>query len=400
MTCQIQPQIISGIRLGSVCAGIGQVEKDDLVVVELSPETTTALVLTRNAFQAAPVRVARQHLSTSVRYLVINSGNANAGTGEQGLENTYKICEKVAITSNLKASQVLPFSTGVIGQQLPIERIETAIPQAIKNLSEDGWLQAAKAIMTTDTRSKTASTTFRIGEQSFTVTGMSKGSGMIHPDMATMLAFVATDLRVPVQVLQSCLDEVVINTFNSISVDGDTSTNDACVLMATGTAGEVDISIGNSAYHCLKKAIHSVCYSLAEQIVRDGEGATKLIRIQVEDAHNQTEASIVGKTIAGSPLVKTAFFASDPNWGRILAAIGRAPVDRLDVHRISVWLNEVCILQNGDPSESYSEALGQQVMSLPEITVRVSLGRGDASATTLSCDLSYDYVKINAEYRS
>jgi glutamate N-acetyltransferase/amino-acid N-acetyltransferase len=396
----MQPHVIAGIKLGSACAGIRQTERDDLVVIEMAPGTTTAVVLTRNAFQAAPVIITRLHLSELPRYLVVNSGNANAGTGEQGLQNALQVCESVARQTNTIANQILPFSTGVIGEQLPVELIEQAIPQAILNLAEDGWLQAASAIMTTDTRSKSATTSFYIDKKQYHVTGISKGSGMIHPNMATMLAFVATDACVPQSILQTCLNQVIPATFNSITVDGDTSTNDACVLMATGAEGQSDIKLGNSAYQALVDAVQTVCSSLAEQIVLDGEGATKIIRIQVEHALNQTEAELVGKTIAGSPLVKTAFFASDPNWGRILAAIGRAPIDNLDVERISLWLNNVNILSNGNPSSDYREEDGQQAMSATDITVRVSLGRGEASATILSCDLSYDYVRINAEYRS
>ncbi len=396
----MQPHVIAGIKLGSARAGIRQNETDDLVVVEMAAGTTTAVVLTRNAFQAAPIKITRQHLSESPRYLVINSGNANAGTGEQGLKNALQICQSVAQHSNSTAHQVLPFSTGVIGEQLPVKLIEQAIPQALRNLTEDGWSQAASAIMTTDTQSKTATTSFIIGEKQFYVTGISKGSGMIHPNMATMLAFVATDAPVTQAILQTCLNEVIPDTFNLITVDGDTSTNDACVLMATGKAEEADIQPGNSAYHVLVSAVKTVCSSLAEQIVRDGEGATKFIRIQIENAQDQAEAEVVGKTIAGSSLVKTAFFASDPNWGRILAAIGRAPVENLDVERISLWLNDVNLLLNGNPVETYREEEGQQAMSASDITVRVSLGRGSASATILSCDLSYDYVRINAEYRT
>ncbi len=400
MESHSQPQTIAGVKLGTTCAGIRQTERDDLVVIELAPEASTALVLTRNAFQAAPVTIARRHLSDSVRYLVINSGNANAGTGKQGIENTLRICESVAQLTDSETDQVLPFSTGVIGEQLPVDLIEQALPKAIQNLNQNGWLDAANAIMTTDTCPKIASTSFSIADKIFQVTGICKGSGMIHPNMATMLAFVATDANVPQTILQSCLSEVTTTTFNSITVDGDTSTNDACVLMATGKAGEAGIESNNDAYQAFNAAVMDVCSSLAEQIVRDGEGATKLIRIQVEKALDRTEAELVGKTIAGSPLVKTAFFASDPNWGRILAAIGRTPIVALDVNLVSVWLNQVNILDNGKPSASYREEDGQQAMSATDITVRVMLGRGNASAVTLSCDLSYDYVKINAEYRT
>ncbi len=400
MNHQQTPQVIAGLKLGSTCAGIRQSDRDDLVVIEMAPGTTTAVVLTRNAFQAAPVIMTREHLTETPRYLVINSGNANAGTGEQGLINARLICERVAQHTSRSANQVLPFSTGVIGEQLPVESILQAIPQAIDNLSENGWSKAAKAIMTTDTRPKTASTSFRINEKQFQVTGICKGSGMIHPNMATMLAFIATDATVTQQALQTCLDRVIPDTFNSITVDGDTSTNDACVLMATGQTGNPAFQPESRDFQILVNAVKTVCASLAEQIVKDGEGATKFIRIQVDNAYDRAEAELVGKTIAGSPLVKTAFFASDPNWGRILAAIGRAPVNNLDVNLISLWINDVNILSNGNPSPDYREQDGQLAMSAAEIVVRVALGRGNASATILTCDLSYDYVKINAEYRS
>jgi len=398
--CLLQPETIAGIRLGTVCAGIRQTEKHDLVVVELAQQTTTAAVLTRNAFQAAPVIIARQHLSASPRFLVINSGNANAGTGELGLRNTLDICQSVAQCTKTTATQVLPFSTGVIGEQLPVEAIKAAIPSALQNLGEDGWLRAANAIMTTDTCAKTATASFTISGQQFHVTGISKGSGMIHPNMATMLAFIATDARVPRASLQACLDQVIPETFNAVTVDGDTSTNDACVLMATGQTGGPDFQAKTAAWQVLTDAVHTVCSSLAEQMVRDGEGATKFIRIQVDNARSRDEADQVGKTIAGSALVKTAFFASDPNWGRILAAIGRSPVDNLDVNCVSLWINDVNVLTNGNPSPDYREEDGQQAMSAQDILVRVTLGRGNACATVLSCDLSYDYVRINAEYRT
>ncbi|MCH9698919.1 MAG: bifunctional glutamate N-acetyltransferase/amino-acid acetyltransferase ArgJ [Gammaproteobacteria bacterium] len=400
MTISAEPGPVKGIRLGTASAGLYNKQRDDVLIIELTLQSSTALVLTRNAFQAAPVTIARRNSAHPARFLVINAGNANAGTGQQGLNNTEHICEYVAKQTGCESQQILPFSTGVIGQQLPLDLIRTAIPVAIDHLSPDGWLAAAQAIMTTDTRVKIASCNFQIAGQTCQITGIAKGSGMIHPDMATMLAFVATDASVPQAVLQNCLDEVVGDTFNVISVDGDTSTNDACVLMATGQAGNTEIEAGSAEYQQLKDAVFGVCASLAEQIVRDGEGATKFIRIQVESALSTEEAKVIGKTIAGSQLVKTAFFASDPNWGRILAAIGRSPVENLDVARVSIWLNEVNILQDGNPYPNYREEDGQRVMSCSEITIRVALQRGKAQATILSCDLSYDYVKINADYRT
>lgn len=400
VTCLLQPQEITGIKLGTACAGIRQRERDDLVIVELAPDTTTAVVLTRNSFQAAPVQLTRQHLSEHPRYLVINSGNANAGTGEQGIQNARQVCQVVAEHTKTTTNQVLPFSTGVIGEQLPVNSIKQAIPLALQSLEEDGWTKAAWAIMTTDTRPKIASASFNINGKQFHVTGISKGSGMIHPNMATMLAFVATDAGVSQAMLQTCLNHVIPDTFNAITVDGDTSTNDACVLMATGQAGKPDIDSGSQTFKTLVEAVWTVCSSLAEQIVRDGEGATKYIRIQVDNAQSRSEAELIGKTIACSPLVKTAFFASDPNWGRILAAIGRAPIEDLDVNLVGLWINGVNLLINGNPSPTYREEDGQRAMSDTDITVRVTLGRGNASAIIQTCDLSYDYVRINAEYRT
>ena len=400
MTISAEPGPVKGIRLGTASAGLYNKQRDDLLIIELEPQSSTALALTRNAFQAAPVILARKHSAYPTRFLVINAGNANAGTGQEGLDNAWHICEFVARQTGCESQHILPFSTGVIGQQLPLDSIKSAIPDAVEGLSSDGWLAAAQAIMTTDTRVKIASHGFKVAGQTCQITGIAKGSGMIHPDMATMLAFVATDAAVPQAVLQRCLDDVVDDTFNAISVDGDTSTNDACVLMATGLAGNTEFEASSAEYQQLKDVVFGVCASLAEQIVRDGEGATKFIRIQVESALSTEEAKVIGKTIAGSQLVKTAFFASDPNWGRILAAIGRSPVENLDVARVSIWLNEVNILQDGNPYPNYREEDGQRVMSCSEITIRVALQRGKAQATILSCDLSYDYVKINADYRT
>ncbi len=391
---------ISGIRLGSACAGINQTERDDLVVVQLESGSICSAVFTQNAFCAAPITIAREHLSNSPEWLLINSGNANAGTGKLGFQNAERTCNALAKLVNGHPHQVLPFSTGVIGEQLPVEKIEMALPVAIAALSESGWDKAARAIMTTDTRLKGASRTIGIGKHKVSISGIAKGAGMIHPNMATMLAFIGTDAAIKRPLLQTCLQEVMEESFNSITVDGDTSTNDACVLIASGKSGASAFQSSTSFYIQFLNALQDVCNELAEAIVRDGEGATKLIRIKVDSAADKQEASMVAKTIAHSPLVKTAFFAGDPNWGRILAAIGRSGLKDFDISNVSVWLDDVCIIQDGGPAPAYTEESGKTVMMRDEIVVRVDLRRGDASARVLSCDLSYDYVRINAEYRT
>ncbi|NKN32371.1 bifunctional glutamate N-acetyltransferase/amino-acid acetyltransferase ArgJ [Marichromatium bheemlicum] len=393
---------IPGIRLGAGAAGIRYQGRDDLVVMELAEGTTCAAVFTRNAFCAAPVTLARRHLATAApRYLLINSGNANAGTGRPGLEAAQASCGALAGLAGCGVEQVLPFSTGVIGEHLPVERFSTALPGLLPGLSADGWGAAAHAIMTTDTFPKLVSRRFQCGGRTATLTGMAKGSGMICPDMATMLAFVATDAAVTAEVLQQALQTASDRSFNAISVDGDTSTNDACVLAATGALGNATVSDPESADAvALQEALEAVCTELARDIVKDGEGATKLVTIAVEGARDWHEARRVGYTIAHSPLVKTALFASDPNWGRILAAIGRAGVESLDIDRVQVWLGDVAIVRDGGRAADYEEAAGAAVMAESEILIRVDLGRGEAEAKVLTCDLSYDYVRINAEYRS
>ena len=393
---------VSGIRLAATAAGIRYQERADLVLLELPEGSCCAAVFTQNAFCAAPVIVAREHLAkTSPRYLLINSGNANAGTGEPGMLAARNSCSMLAEVAGCEMEQVLPFSTGVIGELLPVAPIQAALPSLMAQLDEANWPQAAAAIMTTDTVPKLVSRQIQIEGQQATVTGMAKGSGMICPNMATMLAYVTTDLAVTPELLQRCLEIAVAPSFNAITVDGDTSTNDACLLVAAGSSDLPQInSADDNAFHLLCEAVTEVCMVLARAIIKDGEGATKLVTILVDTAADEAEAQQVAYTVAHSPLVKTALFASDPNWGRILAAVGRAGLQDLDVARIGIWLDQVCIVRQGSRAEDYSEARGQAVMDQDEITIRIELGRGDASRRILTCDLSHDYVTINAEYRT
>ena len=389
---------VAGIRLGSVAAGIRYKDRKDLVLIELAPGSTCAAVFTTNAFCAAPVIVAREHLAAGEpRYLLINSGNANAGTGQNGLRAARETCKSLAAAAGCAMSQVLPFSTGVIGVDLPTNVFAMAAPSALAALDEQGWQDAARAIMTTDTVPKLCSRQIEIDGKPVTVTGMSKGSGMIRPDMATMLAYVATDAAVPRPLLQKALGKAVAPSFNSITVDGDTSTNDACVLMATGASG---VTITDDQFDLFAEAVTEVCMELARAIVRDGEGATKLVEVRVTSAASVDEARQVAYTIAHSPLVKTALFASDPNWGRILAAVGRAGLADLDLDAIRIWLDDVCIVSDGGRDPGYTEEAGQEVMNRSGFVIHVDLARGEAETTVLTCDLSFDYVKINAEYRT
>ena len=392
---------VAGLRLGTTCAGIKKADHRDLVIMELAEGGQAAAVFTQNAFCAAPVIIARDHLSkTAPKYLLVNTGNANAGTGEQGLADALACCEALAQTAGVSLETVLPFSTGVIGEPLQVEKISAGIPNAFANLSENGWVDAAHGILTTDTVPKGASRQIDIDGQKITITGISKGSGMIRPDMATMLAYVATDAQVDAQSLQACLTQAVDNSFNRITVDGDTSTNDACLLMATGKSGVLVSQSNASAYEAFSHAVGEVCEELALAVVRDGEGATKLITVLVEDGVSEAECLQVAYTVAHSPLVKTAFFANDPNWGRILAAVGRTGMVDLELQNIRIFIDDVCIVSNGGRDSGYREELGQAVMERDEITVRIILGRGDFSAHVWTCDLSYDYVRINAEYRT
>lgn len=391
---------VSGIKLGTGNAGIKQTGRDDIVVLEMVKSATCAGVFTQNAFCAAPVHIAKDHLQYNPRWLLINSGNANAGTGKQGMQDTKTCCSSLASIVRASDRQVLPFSTGVIGQNLPVAKIEAALPKVVEDLNENHWNKAAQAIMTTDTFAKGESLIIEVEGQQITITGISKGAGMIQPNMATMLGFVATDAKISQTLLQKCLSEATEQSFNRITVDGDTSTNDACILMASGCSSAPEITENSENYRVFSKAIMDICKRLAELIVRDGEGATKLMRICVEQAASNKESVLVAKTIAHSPLVKTAFFASDPNWGRILAAVGRSGIDQMDLDKVEIYLDDVCIVKNGGRADSYTEEKGQQVMNKEEILVRVVLGRGNAKQEVLTCDLSYDYVKINAEYRT
>jgi glutamate N-acetyltransferase / amino-acid N-acetyltransferase len=393
---------IRGIRLGTTAAGLRKPGRRDLVVIGCAPATRAAAVFTRNRFCAAPVQIAQRHLAVSPpRALVINTGYANAGTGVPGIADAEATCEALAQHLSCKAIEVLPFSTGVIGERFPLDRLVGGIPAAVAALSEDGWAEAAHGIMTTDTVPKGSTRRIVLGDREVSITGIAKGAGMIQPNMATMLAFLATDADISQDVLKVCLSRAVDVSFNRITVDGDTSTNDACVLLATGMAGNERIErAAGVLYDTLSAAITEVCTELAQAIVRDGEGATKFITIDVVDGESEADCHEIAQTIANSPLVKTAFFASDPNWGRLLAAIGRARVTRLDVSRVAIWLNDVCVVRDGGLAADYTEAQGKAAMAPNEIRVRVSLGIGRASASVWTCDFSYDYVKINADYRS
>ena len=397
---------VGGIQLAAVSAGIksgkpGGNQKPDLVLIAVEANASCAAVFTRNAFCAAPVTVAKNHLAIAQpRALLVNSGNANAGTGAQGISDAMQCCETVADVVGCDKAEVLPFSTGVIGQNLPMDIMTAGIKQLPTELSADGWLQAAKGIMTTDTIAKACSRSIVIDGKNVTLTGIAKGSGMIRPDMATMLAFIATDARVDADWLQACLSTAVNASFNSITVDGDTSTNDACVLIATGASGCDALSGAHSEKDKFVSVVNDICRELAQAIVRDAEGASKFVTVRVDAASNSDEAREVAYTIAHSPLVKTALFASDPNWGRILAAVGRAGVAGLDIDVIKIYLDDVCIVSQGGRDAAYTEEAGQRVMSQDEITIRVVLNRGQASATIWTSDLSHDYVTINSEYRT
>lgn len=392
---------VPGIRLSAAQAGIRYKNRHDLVMMELAQGSTAAAVFTQNAFCAAPVIVAKEHLATIMpRYLLINSGNANAGTGEAGLRASRETCRLLAAASGCAMNQVLTFSTGVIGEDLPTDPFAQALPGLLGSLDEQNWELAARAIMTTDTVPKLVSRKLDIDGSSITITGMAKGSGMIRPDMATMLAYVCTDAGVPEELLRSVLKTAVKSSFNAITVDGDTSTNDACVLVASGKSGVFIDDLNNAQGQAFAGAVCSVCMELARAMILDGEGATKLVEIQVEQAANEEQASQVAYTVAHSPLVKTALFASDPNWGRILAAVGRAGVADLQIDQVRIWLDDLLIVNQGGRDAAYTEAAGQAVMDQDSFVIRIALGRGGASSKVLTCDLSYDYVKINAEYRS
>ena len=395
---------IRGLSLGIAAAGIKKSNRNDLLLMVLDEGSRVVGLFTQNRFCAAPVIVAKEHLSglnSSVRALVINTGNANAGTGQQGIDSARSTCSAVAGLLGCDSDQVLPFSTGVIMEQLPLERVIAGLPTAISNLKSDNWFDSAGSIMTTDIVPKAVSRQIRIKGRTVTITGIAKGSGMIRPNMATMLGYVATDASISQALLQQILRHSADLSFNRITVDGDTSTNDAFILIATGQADHDEIvDLNSEDFRSLQDAVTEVSVHLAQAIVRDGEGATKFITVQVEGGVDQDECAKVAYAIAHSPLVKTAFFASDPNLGRILAAIGYAGINDLDVNQIKLYLDEVLVAENGGRAGSYLEADGQRVMNQDEITVRVVLNRGDSSVTVWTCDFSYDYVKINASYRS
>ncbi len=397
---------VAGVRLGVAEAGIRKANRRDLTVIELAEGSRAAGVFTRNRFCAAPVQVCKEHLAAgSIRALVINTGVANAGTGEPGLANARATCAALAQEMGVQATQVLPFSTGVILEPLPVDRLAAGLPRAVANLRADGWFDAAHAIMTTDTLAKAVSKQVQIGGRTVTLTGISKGAGMIRPNMATMLGFLACDAAVSQALLDALVKEAADLSFNSITVDGDTSTNDSFILIATSAAGNAEIADAASAdYKALRDAVVEVSIALAQAIVRDGEGATKFMTIAVEGGKDRDECRKVAYAVAHSPLVKTAFFASDPNLGRILAAIGYAGVDDLDVSTLRVWLGNpeesVLVAEHGGRAASYREEAGSRIMKHAELTVRIDLARGAAAATVWTCDFSYDYVKINADYRS
>ena len=387
---------INGINFASTNAGIKNNTDLDLSIVSLIEGSETAAVFTQNIFCAAPVLVAKNHLQKSPRALLINSGNANAGTGKEGIENTLKSCEILAVELNIRDQEVLPFSTGVIGQQLDLSSFKSGIPIASAQLSFDGIKDVAKGILTTDLTEKYYSKTFEYAGKAVTLSGIAKGSGMIRPDMATMLSFIFTDIGAPHAALQNCLKIAVDQSFNRITVDGDTSTNDACTLSATNQSG-VHLDECKEEF---QNALNEVAKSLAQMIVKDGEGATKFVEIKVGGLSSNEDCLVVAYTVAHSPLVKTALFASDANWGRILAAVGRSKVDEISIENIDIFLNDLQIISSGEISKKYTEAGGSAEMQKSDITIRIDLGDGVTSESVWTTDLSYDYVKINAEYRS
>tara|TARA_R110002020_G_scaffold177423_2_gene370193 strand:- start:959 stop:2188 length:1230 start_codon:yes stop_codon:yes gene_type:complete len=396
---------LKGVRLGVAMAGIKKPDRRDVVVIELPETVTVSGVFTRNAFCAAPVVVAKQHLeqcreaNRSPRFWLINTGNANAGTGETGLRDARTSCAELAKQAGVSEQDVLPFSTGVIGEPLPMDRLLAGLAPALESLASDGaaWEHAGQGILTTDTRAKGATVTLEIGDQQVTINGIAKGSGMIKPNMATMLGFVVTDAAIEAPLLDRLLRETVDRSFNCITVDSDTSTNDACMLAATGTGPSI---VDDEQIAVFSNALQRVMTELAQAIIRDAEGATKFVTLQVGEAKSRQEALDVAFTVAHSPLVKTALYASDANWGRILAAVGRAPVSDFDVNRVVIDLGDVRLVEKGGRAAGYTEAAGSSVMAQSEITIRINLGRGEESATVWTSDLSHDYVSINADYRS
>lgn len=393
---------VQGVKLTAVSAGIKKVGRRDVVLLELAEGSSVAGVFTKNAFCAAPVTVCKEHLAKApIRFLVINSGNANACTGEQGLMDAKATCAAIAELTGVTPEQVLPFSTGVIGEPLPVQKITAVIPEALQKVNINGWDDAGAGIMTTDTRPKGFSQQFEYQGKTITVNGISKGAGMIKPNMATMLGYIATDAKIAQPLLQTLAREAADKSFNRITIDGDTSTNDSCILIATG---QVDVPEVTEATGELYEKLHDVILAahihLAKSIVSDGEGATKFVTVAVSGGANRDECLDVAYAVAHSPLVKTALFASDPNWGRIVAAIGYAGVPDLDATKVRVHLNDTLIVEHGGRAKSYTEAQGQAVMSQAEISININLGRGEVAETVWTTDLSYEYVRINADYRS
>ncbi len=393
---------VKGVQLGFAEAYVKKPNRKDVLVIKLVEGSNVAGVFTKNRFCAAPVILCKEYLALNngIRALLVNTGNANAGTGEDGLKRAQQSCVALAGLLNLNANQVLPFSTGVILEPLPVDKVIAGLPAAIANLKEDNWLNAAEAIMTTDIVAKGTSRQIQLGGKAITITGISKGSGMIHPNMATMLGYIATDAAVSQSALEQIIQFAVNQSFNCITVDGDTSTNDSLIVMATNQAGNAEITADSADFAVLRDAITDVAIELAQAIVRDGEGATKFMTVTVEGGNSQEECRKVAYAIAHSPLIKTAFFASDPNLGRILAAIGYAGIDDLNVNTLQLYLGDVLVAENGGRAASYLEEQGAAVMKESDILVRVVLNRGSENITIWTCDFSYDYVKINADYRS
>jgi glutamate N-acetyltransferase/amino-acid N-acetyltransferase len=399
--------LVKGVKLGVVKAGIRYPDRKDLVFMAFDQGTSCAGVFTQNKFCAAPVVVSKTHLNIRAEkqendpfYFLVNTGNANAGTGATGLRDAKKTCESLAQLLSCQPEQVYPFSTGVIGEPLPMDRLLKGLPKVVEAALPDQWSSAAEGIMTTDTRPKVVSEKFQISGEDVCITGICKGAGMIRPDMATMLGFVATDARISQPLLQSMLFDAVAHSFNRVTIDGDTSTNDCCMLAATGKSNGPEITRQSAEFEQFQAVLNRVFVCLAQAIVRDGEGATKFVEIKVESAFNNTEALEVAYTVAHSPLVKTALFASDPNWGRILAAVGRAKVSDFDVNKVNISLNEVKIVENGGRASGYSEEQGQSAMNQKDICICIQLGRGKITESVWTSDLSHDYVSINADYRS
>ncbi len=396
-----KPVPIKGIRLAAIAAEIRYLGRDDLVLIELSKTTNTAVCFTRNAFKAAPVILSEAYLDVAQpRYLLINAGNANAGVGQMGIDDAKACCQGVADASGVVVEQVLPFSTGVMVERLPTSKIISAIPDLLAKLSPDNWEAAAQAMMTTDTVAKWFSVEVPLGVETISITGIAKGSGMICPNMATMLAYVATDLKADPQTLQQLLQETLATSFNCITVDGDTSTNDSCALLATGASGVDWESLSASDKDAFSEALKAVMQELAKKIVRDAEGASHFIEIHVEQAESHKEARQVAYTIAHSPLVKTAFAAADPNWGRVISAVGRSGLEALDINKVSCFIDDYCLYHRGALDANYDEATAKAIMEKPEVHLRVSLDRGTESALIWTSDLTEDYVRINAAYRT